>query len=79
MKEKENKNSKKVDADFENFKSQIVEMADILLTLSVDAYLQMKYMLLADAAVYCLPSTIMFLTELFKYTDEHRPLLLEMR
>ena len=74
-----NKNSDNLDNDLTNFKSLIVEMTDILLSLSMDDYLKMKCMLLANAAVHCLPGTIMFLTDLFKYTDEHRPLLLEVR
>lgn len=74
-----NKNSDNLDTELTNFKNQVVEMTDILLALSVDAYLQMKCMLLANAAVHCLPGTIRFLTDLFNYTDRHRCLLIEMK
>lgn len=79
MAEKVNIKTEKLDNDFENFKKEIVKMAGILLKLGTDSYLQMKYMLLADAAAYFQSGTMEFFEDLFEYTDKNRPLLLEMK
>ena len=56
---------------------EVIEMTRMLLGMSTDTYLECKYILMAVSMEH--KGKQNFINELFRFTDKHRPLLIEMK